>query len=289
MTSSGKSPADSEPPTEPAASASPADRTSGATGAVGPPLRSGGRRWFGSPFWRSPGGIAAVVLLGLVAILVVVELTNRAGRDDVASAADHVASVPLDGRQQADFVLLSGATSVTVRTVDLGDRMLVASTPLDAGIVPRLVDGTGRLELHLLSSGTSGPSAVDIQLNSAVRWGVRLDGGSVQQTLDLTGGRLTGVDLVAGATRIDLSLPRPDGTVPIRLTGGATAFSVHTPADAPARVRVGSGAGSVRVNGVERTGVAAGEIFAPVGWDQATDRYDIDVSAGVSVLTLDRR
>jgi hypothetical protein len=247
------------------------------------------RRWWpAGRFWRSPAGVAVIVLLVLVAVLTIVELTggNQDGQPD--PIAQHVVSAPLDGRQAADFALVSGANSITVRTADLGDRLVVASTPADAEQVPRVVLDAGRVEVHLVSSGRPGPSSVDIELNSSVRWAVRVAGGAAQQTLDLASGKVSDVDLVAGASRIDLLLPRPSGTVPVRLTGGASEFTVHTPATVLTRARIGSGAGSVRINGAQRNGVAPGAVFSPSGWEQATDRYDIDVSAGVSVLTVDR-
>jgi hypothetical protein len=257
----------------------------GPAGPAGPRGRSPLAR-----FWRSPVGVAVVVLLALVVVLTIVELSGGDDRaDQPAAVAQHVVSEPLAGRRAADFALVSGATSITLRTVGLGDRLLVASTPSDASQVPKLVVNADRLELQLVATGHSGPSSVDIELNSSVRWAIRVAGGATQQTLDLAGGQVTGVDLVAGASRIDLELPHPSGTVSVQLTTGASEFSVHTPAGVLARARIGSGAGSVRVNGAEHTGVAPGAVFSPTGWDTATDRYDINVSAGVSVLTVDRR
>jgi len=237
-------------------------------------------------FWQTPAGTAVLLLSVLVVVLLAVELTDDSG--PWPPGADHVASVPLRGQQEAQFELLSGATSVTVRTADLGSDLLLAATPLDAGIVPRTVDRQERQELHLVSTGEAGPSSVDVVLNSRVRWAVRLAGGATQQTVDLSQSRVSSVDFAAGATRIELRLPQPAGTVVIRMSGGASQFSVHTPLAVPSRVRIGGGAGSVSVNGEQRQGVGAGTVFTPAEWARATDRYDLDVTAGVATLSVAR-
>jgi hypothetical protein len=73
------------------------------------------------------------------------------------------------------------------------------------------------------------------------------------------------------------------------MTGGANQFIVHAPANVPARVRIGSGASNVTLDGVRHTGIAPATVFAPGNWDQSRDRYDIDASAGVSTLIVDHR
>lgn len=93
------------------------------------------------------------------------------------------------------------------------------------------------------------------------------------------------MDLVAGATRIELDLPVPDRTVPVRMEGGATEFTVHVPAGVATGVRVGGGAASTDVDGARRTGLAGGTVLST---STASDRYDVDATAGVSTLVLDR-
>jgi hypothetical protein len=242
-------------------------------------------------WWASrPGAIAALVLLVLVIILVAVTLDDdNSAAPPGPNPADHAVSAPLAGREAAQFELLTGAASVTVRTQDLGTDLYRISTPLDSGLFPKTVDHDGRVELHLITSGPPGPSAVDIQLNSSVRWALRIAAGATQQTLDFSAGKVSGVDIAVGVTRIDLSLPRPQGTVPVRLTGGASELAIHTPSGVPTRVTAGSGAGTISLNGVQRSGVPAGTVLATGGWDTATDRYDVQLSSGVATVTVDSR
>jgi hypothetical protein len=56
----------------------------------------------------------------------------------------------------------------------------------------------------------------------------------------------------------------------------------------PVRVRVGGGAGSATVDGARHNGLSAGTVLTSDGWDAASDRYDVDATAGVSALIVDR-
>ena len=122
-------------------------------------------------------------------------------------------------------------------------------------------------------------------LDRRVRWQARISGGAASQLLDLRGARLSGVDLAAGAARIELVLPVPDRAVPLRMAGGATEFTLHVPRGVATAVRVGGGAADTDVDGVRRTGLAAGTVLAST---TAPDRYDVDATAGVSTLKLVR-
>jgi hypothetical protein len=201
-----------------------------------------------------------------------------------APAPAHDVRTALPG-DAATVDLVSGATSVTVRTADLGADRLRASTPDGAGVAPALDVEGDLVTVHLVQTGQPGPSAVTVLLDRRVRWQVRLSGGATSQQLDLSGARLSGVDFAAGATRIDLRLPTPDRTVPVRMTGGASEFTVHVPAGVATGVRVGGGAGSTEVDGVVRSGLPGGTVLSTA---TATDRYDVDAVAGVSSFVLDR-
>jgi len=196
----------------------------------------------------------------------------------------HEATAALDtGAATVDVV--SGATTVAVRSADLGPDRIRVVTPDDAAVAP-VLDATGdTVTVALRGTGQPGPASVTVLLDRRVRWQVRLSGGATDELLDLRDARLTGVDLAAGATRIELRLPAPDRAVPIRMTGGASELAVHVPAGVATGVRVGGGAGSTEVDGIRRTGLAGGTVLSTA---TDRDRYDVDAVAGVSTLVLDR-
>jgi hypothetical protein len=178
---------------------------------------------------------------------------------------------------------------VTVRAADLDGVLYRVETPPDGRHVPGVTDSDGVVQVQLAESGRNGPSAVTVTLAAATRWRVRLVAGSTQQTVDLSAGRVVGVEFVGGVTSIELTLPRPAGTVPVRMTGGVGTWAVHLPTGVPARILVGGGAGSATLDGTVRTGISGGTTLTGDGWDAATDRYDITAAGGMSSFTLDHR
>jgi hypothetical protein len=154
-------------------------------------------------------------------------------------------------------------------------------------VTPHVDEHAGTVYLSLRATGDAGPGAVEVLLNASVRWSLRLGGGMRQSMIDMGGGTLERLDLAAGATRIEVTLPRPDGTLAVRMTGGVHEFLVHTPAHVPTRVRVGRGAGRVVLDGRTHNGVAPGVLFTPPGWAGTADRIDLDAVAGMGTLTVD--
>jgi len=213
----------------------------------------------------------------------------RDGARDRAGGVDHVATGPVSGRDAAEFSLVTGVTSVSVTGADLGDTLYRISTPADSSLYPAVVDDGAHVQLHLKKSSDNGPEAVQIELNSGVRWRLRFDAGVTTNLIDMTAGRIDAVDLSAGVTRVELRLPKPAGTVTVRLGGGANEFVVTVPAGTPAQARIGNGAGTVVIDGVSKPGVAAGTFFPADGYESTVDRYSIDLATGVSTFRLDHR
>jgi hypothetical protein len=216
---------------------------------------------------------------------------GRAGTGQLSSGGTESAnaiSAPLNGRTEAVFDVVNGATSMNLRTTDLGDELYRISTPDGSSVVPQATEQGDRVQLFLVRSGAQGAGAVDIALNASVNWDLRVTGGVDQSVIDMSGSKLKGVDLAGGATRIELKLPRPDGTMKVRMTGGVNQFLVYTADSVPVRVRVGSGAGQLVLDGRTHNGIAPGALFTPPQWDDGGDRIDLDAIAGMATLTVER-
>ncbi|GIJ72333.1 hypothetical protein [Virgisporangium ochraceum] len=238
--------------------------------------------------WLVAGAVVLVVLLLVAVVLAAV----ASGDDDRTGPGrgNHVVTGPVGDRAEATLELLTGATSVTVRAADLDGHLYEVRTPSDGRQVPLVSasdDGVVRVELG--DSGTTGPSAVEIVLNPGTTWRVRLVAGSTRHTVDLSAARVSGVEFIGGAGSIDLTLPRPSGTVEVRMVGGTGSWSTHLPAGVPVRVAAQAGAGAVTVDGATRNGVPAGTTVTGDGWDAAADRYDLVATGGMASFTVDRR
>jgi len=238
------------------------------------------------PTWLLIGAAALVGVL-ILALFVVIALSAVDG--DGSRGGDHEVTGPRDSRADATVELLSGVTAVTVRAVDLGGPLYRVRTPDGGRHRPQVTDHDGLVQVQLADSGRAGASTVEIELATATRWRVRLVGGATQQTVDLSAGKLAEVAFVGGATSIELTLPKPTGTVPVRMVSGAATWTVHVPDGVPVQLFVGSGAGTVTIDGATRTGVSAGTTIAPAEWAAASDRYDVIASGGMSTFTVDRR
>jgi hypothetical protein len=238
---------------------------------------------------RIAGGIALLAMVVLV-VAALAFTVQRPAPDGTRRPGDpHSVSGQLSGRQEGHFEIVGGTESVTIHSSDLGETMYIASTLPGSTVAPKVVDHGDRIELRLAGTAVAGQATVHVYLNLKVRWRLKLAGGGLQQVLDFGTGRLSGVELLAGAGEVDLSLPAPEGTVPIRLSGSAGRVAIHTRTEQPAQVRVGANgsAGTVSIDGQVREGIAPGAAFTPTGWAGAPDRYDIEADAAVATLTVD--
>ncbi|MFY1622232.1 hypothetical protein ACN261_22685 [Micromonospora sp. WMMD723] len=276
---------------------------------TGEPVEAAGEPAYRSPWPRGARLLAAaavlVVALGAVAVVVtmanperlgIVSSGDRAapparatadpGGAGAAEAAERTLTAPVDGLRRATFELLDGVTSFRLRTADLGADLYRISSPADAGLTPRPQVAGDRVQLRVTRRDRPGRGVVDVTLNARLTWRLRLVGGVSDHVLDLTGARVSGVELIGGAARIDLRLPPTTGTRTVRMTGGVNQFVVHAPGGPPVRVRATSGAGSVVWYGDRRDGLARGATVGSPNWDRSPDRLYLDLVAGANTVTV---
>ena len=193
---------------------------------------------------RGRGGAAGGVLVGHPA----------AARLPATAPAptSHTASMTAGGRTRASLDVLTGTTVLTIGTASFGPggSLLTVTTPAGTP-VPQLSasdpDGTGNGTLVDLSAPNA--PAVTVTLNAGVSWQIDLDGGATRTDVDLRGGQLSGIAFNAGSSLVTLALPRPHGSVPVQMIGGASDFQLSLPTGVPARVTAGGGASEVIAGG----------------------------------------
>jgi hypothetical protein len=231
----------------------------------------------------------------VLAIAAVVAAVAGAGGTALAlttSAPSHAVAVSRGDLTRAALKVTAGTPFLDVSMGRLGGTLLRVSTPDGAPVRP-VLSGSQLIVLSL--AGATGPSvqgsgyAVKVVLNSAVTWSLDLAGGTQRTQVDLRGGKVAGVAVMAGSAVLDVSLPRPSGTLPFLLAGGVSQFRLSLPGGVPVQVTVGGGASSVSVDDQKLTGIAGGTVLTPPGWASATSRFDIDAISGFSQLTVSRR
>jgi hypothetical protein len=206
----------------------------------------------------------------------------------------HTVSVAADGRTRATLDMLTGTTLLRIGTADLGltGSLVQVSTPLgDPAPQLRITDsGTATLGTDPLVAVTApNASEVAVVLNSRVSWQHNLDGGTTRTIADLRGGQVASISVTAGASVIQLTLPRPHVRVPVQMSGGASQLLVSLPSGVPVRVTAAGGAGSVSLDGQEHTGVAGGTVFTTPGWTAGVTGFDVDAIAGASLIQVTAR
>ena len=113
--------------------------------------------------------------------------------------------------------------------------------------------------------------------------------GLASTKLDLSQAALSTVDFAAGVGMVDLTLPAPNGTVPVHVGAGANQLTVHLRPGVAAQVTVLAGLGSMTLDGQTRSGgIPKGVYPVGKGYGQARDRYDIALASGVSSLVVRR-
>jgi hypothetical protein len=233
----------------------------------------------------------------IVAVVVVVAAASGTALALTTSPSpSHVASLARGTRTSASLKVASGTPTLEISVAKLGGTLLRASTPDGAPVRP-VLSGSELIVLTLAGaprqgsgsgSGQGSGYAVQVVLNSAVTWSLDLAGGTELSRVNLRGGKVGAIAVTAGSDVLDVSLPRPAGTLPFLLAGGVSQFLLSLPGGVPAQVTVGGGASFVSLDDQNLTGVAGGTVLTPPGWATATSRLAIDATAGFSRLAVSR-
>lgn len=129
----------------------------------------------------------------------------------------------------------------------------------------------------------------EVTLNPAIPWQIEFHGGLSRLDADLSVLELGSFEVTGGASGVAVSLPRPSGTVSVRVSGGASDVSIHRPEGVAARIRVGRGVSKLAFD-EQRFGAIGGETrLQTIDYDGAADRYDLEVTGGASKISIDTR
>jgi DNA-binding MarR family transcriptional regulator len=194
-------------------------------------------------------------------------------------------STPLGSATRGRLVFSSGASTVTILADQTMEDLYRAHFER---VVPRVQirNGTVSIEYHgFLFLRRSGPA--EITLNGSVPWVIELQSGVSKLKADLRQLQLSSLTVTGGASRIDLSLPKPLDTVVVRVSGGASRLMVLRPAGVPARIHVSGGLSKLSLDGQRSAGIGDDVRWESPTFKSASDRYDVDISGGASRVTVD--
>lgn len=196
-------------------------------------------------------------------------------------------SRPLGSVKSGRLVFANGASRLTLRAASGMDDLYRASFE---GTSPQaeVRDGTVtfRYPRRFQLFGDWREHTEEVTLNAAIPWEVEVRGGAARTEVDLSGLELSSFVLKSGVSDLALTLPEPSGTVPIRLSGGASKVTMRRPAGAEARLKVKGGAATLTFD-EQSFDVLGGKVqLQSPGFEGASARYEIEISGGASELTV---
>jgi hypothetical protein len=186
------------------------------------------------------------------------------------------------------FELVSDVAVLNVSIGAIGADPVRVSAPDGSGIKPALTrDGSTVRLTAKVSAGSAGTEPITVRLNSKITWSVRMTGGVRAADFALADGLVRRVDLIGGAARIDMELPTPDETLPIRMIGGVNTWTITTEDEVPVKALLRDGGGSVTLNGDRTRGIDRNtRLSADGAGDVESGGLDIDAVAGLGTLIV---
>lgn len=201
------------------------------------------------------------------------------------------ASGPVGSLKQATVRIDVGAAQITLVGADTGEDLYRAHIEY-SGRKPDVSFGSDSGDLHISQGNTSGlffqdrRFVLNLELNTSVTWKIAVDSGASSDSLKLSNVHLAGIELNTGASREDITVGSPTGSVPVTVDGGALTVNVHRPKGVAASVAVSGGAVNLTFDG--RQSHAVGTVTAQTSdYNSASDRYQIQVNGGASNVTVD--
>jgi DNA-binding MarR family transcriptional regulator len=194
-------------------------------------------------------------------------------------------SVALGGVKSGALEFKRGVANLAIRSID--EPFLYRAR--FKGAVPKVEVSGGTVTIASATSsfklfGRREPAEID--LHRFIPWAIGIRGGASHVEADLRGLELGSFEVRGGVSDVSISLPKPKGTVPISVRGGANNLSIVRPAGVAARLLVGHGVSDMTIDTLH-LGAVGGEMrWETPDFAGATDKYDIEVGGGASGLTL---
>jgi hypothetical protein len=214
-------------------------------------------------------------------------------KPDIVSAPyakNRTVGVPLGGASEGRLVLERGTPHVEVSA---DPRLPDLALARFDGERPATITSNGSLTIRYAGGGIAAwlrhllrsPRA-HLVLNAGIPWFLELRGGIHRLIADLRHLPLAGIDMHGGVNRAELWLPRPSGTVRIRVKGGANSLTIHRHRDTAMRLSLEGGVASLQIDEAEAGAIAGSIRRATPDWTSAPDRYDVTISGGASQVLV---
>lgn len=241
---------------------------------------------------RSVRGAASEVAAILVVVLAIAgALAYVAVGPASAGSSTLDASNTTGDLHQASLEVDAGGATITIGTATSGDQLYHAHIQYSGQKPSVTLDrASGALKVDQSDTGFNFLEGrrfvLDLQLNPNVAWSYTENTGAATDTLDLRAAKLDSMTLNTGASRDDIKLGQPSGSVSITINGGALTLHLHRPSGTEASIGVSGGAISLDADGHQNRAIGTLSYQTP-GFGGAKDSYQVTVNGGACSVTLD--
>lgn len=193
----------------------------------------------------------------------------------------HELAAPLASVKAGRLVFTRGASNLRIR-VDASMEYLYRAR-FD-GKIPEVAVDAGTVTVRYRPSFH--PTRGEMTLSGRVPWDIETRWGMSNVIADLEDLELEGLRVSGGSSHVAVRLPRPRRIVALRIGGGASDVELIRPAGVPVRVRIGGGVSKLSIDEF-RLGSGGGKTdWRSPDYDRADARYDIEIGAGASRITV---
>jgi hypothetical protein len=254
------------------------------------------------PAGQRAGSVAKMILgIGLTLTVAAVVLAWFGSSLAAGPVESHSYMQSMNGALRSSTHLQFNAGTLTVDALDDGADMLAMmryNGPANLRPEPsyRVRGGIGELGyvagrdaegrllgLPVVIHGEN--ASMHLRLAQDVPLALTLEFGAGESDLDLTGLRVTNVDLQSGAGRSRILLPESAGLTVVTVSGGVGQVALQIPTGVAADIQVSGGIGSREVDQVRFRSLGGGHYRSP-DYETAANRVELRANLGVGELIV---
>lgn len=177
--------------------------------------------------------------------------------------------------------------------VDSGSRGVVLRVGSDLESLIRAPHGAGSAAPAIVRGETvkvrrlRGVGLAEIELNPRHPWRFQIQGPTWNTVLRLGGLDVREIKLDSGAAKVECFLPRPNGVVPIVVSGGVVGVSIHRLPDVAVTADVSPGTVRLKLDTFAVSATTTDIHWESDGASRSADRYELRINGGAMQVTLD--
>src|SRR5260370_3062499 len=125
-------------------------------------------------------------------------------------------------------------------------------------------------------------------MNPRHSWRFQIQGATWNTVLEMGGLDVRAIKLDSGAAKVEITLPRPHGVVPIEVSGGVVGLSLHRPRGVAVVADISTGAVRIKLDDYSvKAAVLDSQWESTDGASMATERTPLRITGGAVHWRLD--